>query len=227
MTEPTWGNSMVERRPATLLTIAWLVLLSLGVCSAAVVVLGVRRDTRAGEATIPLSLGATSDWQTTTCRVWKPGRFTLFVSTVNFDQSRVGARFDGELQVAVRHHDGSPAFDRRFGPGTLDHVMPYNYGDTTLASLPLDAAWIRPWTVSVRVIRADARYAGVRSEIKLWRERADAGMGGLITYVLIIPAIMLLLLALFFSFLLARRGRIVPLVASLVVAGSFLVAFMW
>jgi hypothetical protein len=217
---------MTERRPTALLMVAWAILLALGVWSATVVVLGVRRDTRAGEATIPLSLGDASHWRTASFRVWSDGRYTLFVSTVNFDQPRVGSKFRGEMHVVVRRPDGATFFDRRFGPGTMDHVMPYNYGDTKLASMPIETARIRPWTLAVRVTRADPQFAGVSSEVKLWRDRVDPGMGGVLPYVLIFPAIMLLLLALFFSFVLARRGRTAPLVVSLIITLAFFLAFL-
>lgn len=204
----------------------WMVIIALGVWSATVVVLGVRRDTRAGEATVSLSLGETSDWQMRAFRVWSDGRYTLFVSTVNFDRPRVGSKFSGEMQVVVRRPNGATFLDRRFGPGTIDHQMPYNYGDTQLANIPIESARIRPWTMAVRVTRADPQFAGVSSEVKLWRDRVDPGMGGVLTYVLIIPAVMLLLLAVFFSFVLARRGRTAPLIASLLITLVFFVWFM-
>src|SRR5688572_21922282 len=216
---------MTERRPATLLMIGWAVVLTLGVWSATVVVLGVRRDARAGEVTIGLSLGEVSDWRTASFRVWGDGRYTLFVSTVNFDRPRVGSKFGGEMHIVVRRPDGGTFFDRRFGPGTMDHLMPYNYGDTTLANIPIETARIRSWTVAVRVTRADPQFAGVSSEVKLWRDREDLGMGGLLTYVLIVPAVMFLLLAVFFSFVLARRGRMLPFIASLTITLAFLVLF--
>jgi hypothetical protein len=203
---------MTGRRPTALL----------GVWSATVVVLGVRRDTRAGEATIPLSLGEMSDWRTASFRVWNDGRYMLFVSTVNFDRQRVGSKFRGEVHVVVRRPNGRTFFDQRFGPGTMDHAMPYNYGDTKLANMPIESARIRPWTLAVRVTQADPQFAGVRSEVKLWRERVDAGLGGVLPYVLIFPAIIFLLLAVFFSFVLARRGRTAPLVVSVIITLGFL-----
>lgn len=218
--------SKAGQRPSGLLLTGWLITLVLGVSSAAVVVRGSWRDTRAGEATIPLSLGQASDYQTTSFRAWSDGQYRLFVSTVNFDRSRVGSRFSGEIQVEVRRPDGTVLLDQRFGPDTIDHRMPYNYGDTQLRSLPIGAARIRPWTVAVRVTRADPQFAGVRSELKLWRERVDPGMGGMLTYVLIIPAFMLLLLAIVLAFALARRGRTAPLVISLVAAIAFVAAFL-
>jgi hypothetical protein len=220
------STSKDARRPSGFLLAGWVFTLALGVSSAAVVVLGARRDARAGEATIHLSLGQASDWQTRSFRVWSDGHYSLFVSTVNFDQPRVGSKFSGELQVVVRQPDGAMLLDQRFGPETMDHRMPYNYGDTQLSNFPLGTARIRPWTVAVRVTRADPQFAGVASEVKLWRERVDPGMGGMLTYVLIFPAVMLLLLAVVLSAALARRGRKWPLVISLAVTVAFFAAFI-
>jgi hypothetical protein len=216
---------MPQRRSA-FLAIGWVVTLALGVWSGSVAVLGVRHDTRAGEPTIPLSLGEPSDWRTASFRVWNAGQYTLFLSTVNFDRARVGSRFRGELQVVIRRPSGDTFFDHRFNPATIDHTMPYNYGDTKFAGMALEAARVRPWTVAVRVTRADPQFAGVGSELKLWRDRTDPGMGGLIAYVLIIPAMILLLLAVVLSFVLARRGRLAPFVLSSAIALAFFIALM-
>ena len=202
----------------------WALVFLLGVAIATPVALGLRRDTRAGEVNLPLSLGEASAPQTRSFRVWATGSYNLFLSSVNFDQSRVGAKFRGELEVAIRHPDGRTFFERRFNPDTIDHRMPYNYGDAKLAVLPIAAARIRPWTLSVQVTRADRQFAGVRSELKLWRERADPGMGGMITYVLILPAIVFLLLAVVLAIVLLRRGRTVPLALSVVACGGFFLA---
>jgi hypothetical protein len=212
-----------SRRPSGFLLAGWLLTLALGVSSAAVVVRGTRRDVRSGEATIHLSFGETSDWHTRSFRVWSDGQYRLFVSTVNFDRPRVGSKFSGEMQVVVRQGDGTTLLDQRFGPATMDHRMPYNYGDTPLRTLLLGAARMRPWTLAVRVTQADPQFAGVASEVKLWRERVDPGMGGMLTYVLILPTVMLLLLAVVLSAALARRSRKWPLAVSLVVTVAFAV----
>ena len=206
------------------LLIGWMLVFVLGVVIATPVALGVRRDTRAGEVTIPVSLGEATAMQTQAFRAWTAGSYNLFISTVNFDQARVASKFSGEVRIVVRRPGGDTLLDRRFGGATFAHSMPFNYGDTRLATIPLDAARIRPWTVSVEVTRADPSFAGVRSEVKLWRERPDLGMGGMITYVLIFPAIVFLLLAVVLSGVLLRRGRTVPLVLSVVAAGAFFVA---
>jgi hypothetical protein len=200
------------------------VVFALGTVIATPVALGLRRDNRAGEVTIPISLGEASAPQTHSFRVWNAGSYNLFISSVNFDQSRVGAKFSGELAVAIRHSDGTTLFERRFHPDTIDHRMPFNYGDAKLAVVPIAAARIRPWTMSVQVTRADPQFGGVRSELKFWRERADPGMGGMITYVLIFPAIMFLLLAVVLAIVLLQRGRTVPLALSIAAAGAFFLA---
>lgn len=210
--------------PSGWLFVGWALVFALGVTTAVPVVLGLRRDSRAGEVTVPLSLGEVSAPQTRSFRVWSAGSYNLFISSVNFDQSRVGAKFRGELEVAIRHPDGATFVERRFNPDTIDHRMPYNYGDAKLAVVPIAAARIRPWTLSVQVIRADPQFAGVRSELKFWRERADPGMGGMITYVLIFPAIVFLLLAVVLAIVLLRRGRTVPLAISVGAAGAFFFA---
>jgi hypothetical protein len=213
-----------RRRPSGWLLIGWALVFALGVTVAVPVVLGLRRDTRAGEVTVPLSLGEVSAPRTRSFRVWTAASLTLFISSVNFDQSRVGSKFRGELHVVIHHPDGTTFFERRFNPDTVDHRMPYNYGDTKLAIVPIAAARIRPWTLSVQVTRADPQFAGVRSELKFWREHADPGMGGMITYVLIFPAIVLLLLAVVLAIVLLQRGRTVPLAISIAAAGAFFFA---
>lgn len=210
--------------PSGWLLIGWALVFVLGVAIATPVALGVRRDARAGEVTIPVSLGEASAPQTQSFRVWNAGSYNLVISTVNFDRARVGSKFTGEVRIVLRRPDGDTLLDRRFDGATFAHSMPFNYGDAKLATISLDAARIRPWTVSVEVTRADPSLAGVRSEVKLWRERTDPGMGGMITYVLIFPAIVFLLLAVVLSGVLLRRGRTVPLVLSVVAAGAFFVA---
>jgi hypothetical protein len=151
------STSEAARRPSGFLLAGWLLTLALGVSSAAVVVHGARPDVRSGEATIHLSLGQASAWQTSSFRVWSDGQYRLFVSTVNFDRPRVGLKFNGELQVVVRRGDGTTLLDQRVNPETTDHRIPYNYGDTRLGNLTLEKARIRPWTVAVRRADTEAR----------------------------------------------------------------------
>lgn len=87
-----------------------------------------------------------------------------------------------------------------------------------------DWPW-RSWELKARVLQPDARFRTARSEIRLWKDRYDPGMGGLVNYVMIIPAAVLLLLALGLAALLARRGRPRPLVVTLVLGAGVIALF--
>ena len=207
---------MTTARPrgTTLLTTVWVVAVALSALSAGVFVSGIRRDTRAGEPTMHTTLAAASDWTTVPFRVWRGRSYRLFVSTVNHDPARVGRRFEGELEVVVRRPDGRVFYENRFEGDAIPHEIPDNYGDLVLARMDLDPAWVRQWTVAMRVSRPDPRFAGLRSEVKLWSERADPGMGGLANYVMIVPAMVFAAVALLVALPLARRGSRAPRVVT-------------
>src|SRR5687768_3526157 len=104
--------------PSGWLLVGWALVFALSVTTAVPVALGLRRDTRAGEVTVPLLLGEVSPPQTRSFRVWHAASVNLFISTVNFDQSRVGSKFRGELHVVIHRPDGTTFFERRFNPET-------------------------------------------------------------------------------------------------------------
>ena len=103
-------------------------------------------------------------------------------------------------------------YERRFAGDAIPHEIPSNYGDAVLARVELEPAWIRRWTGAARVSRPDPQFAGLRSELKLWRERPDPGMGGLANYVMIIPARFFSVVALLVALSLARRGSRVRII---------------
>ena len=205
-------------RGTRLLWATWIVSITLGIATASVFVAGVRRDNRAGEPTVGISLGAQSGWIETPFRVWRDADYRLFISTVTHDTSRVGTLFTGQFHVLLRGPDGTTRFEGEIPSSTIEHALPNGYGDTEIAVLPLTRSVVRRWTLAVRVARADQRFSGVRSEVKLWRQRDDPGMGGLINYVMIFPAMVFMLLALTVSVPLASRGWKTPLVLSLISA---------
>lgn len=211
-------------RGTKLLTTVWVAAIALAALSGSMFISGIRRDMRAGEPTIHTTLAAPSDWTTVPFRVWRGRSYTLFVSTVNHDPSRVGRRFDGELEVVVRRPDGRVFFENRFQGGAIPHEIPDNYGDAVLARMDLEPAWIRRWTVAVRVSRPDPEFTGLRSEVKLWSERRDPGMGGLVNYVMIIPAMFFAAIALLVALPLARRGSRTPLI---VTGAGLLLLLVW
>lgn len=217
---------MTNARPrgTKVLTAVWVAAIALAGLSAGTFISGIRRDTRAGEPTIHTALAAASAWTTVPFRVWRPGRYTLFVSTVNHDPARVGRRFEGELEVVVRRPGGQVFYEQRFQGDAIAHAIPDNYGDAVLARMDLEPARIRRWTVAVRVTRPDPQFAGLSSAVKLWSERPDPGMGGLANYVMIVPAMVFAVVALLVALPLARRGSRGPLV---VTGGGLLLFLVW
>lgn len=211
-----------DGRPVILLA-AWFIAITLAALCVSVFVMGIRRDTRAGEPTIGVALGSPSDWRSMPFRVWQDGRYQLFVSTVNHDPSRVGEPFDGELEVLIRRPSGTVLYQQMFRGENMPHVIPDNYGDTQLALFDLDASATRQWSLAVRVVRPAEAFAGLQSEVKLWLERYDPGMGGLANYVMIIPAGFFAVVSLLVALSLARRRVRYPLIVSALCLLGFLV----
>ncbi|MGQ0704105.1 MAG: hypothetical protein ACT4PM_13315 [Gemmatimonadales bacterium] len=180
---------------------------------------GLIRDTRAGEPVLAIDLSQRSDWNAIRFRPWRTGNYRLFLSTVNFDSTHLGAPFGGMLETEVLNEAGQPVFRRRYGGGETGHVLPWNYGDQVLATLPIPRSVFHRWTLAVRIPEGDPRFNGATSELKLWRERNDPGMGGLVNYALSIPAGLFLVAALVLSVVIAGRGPHWPLIVSLVPLG--------
>lgn len=107
-----------------------------------------------------------------------------------------GVPYDGTLNARVVDPSGRIVFEERYAAGAIDHERPDNMAWTEFASLePSPTLW-RRWTLAVRVPEGDPRFAGVRSDLRLRRVRPDPGIGGLINYVMIIPAVGFALLSL-------------------------------
>lgn len=141
------------------------------------------------------------------------------------------ARFAGELEVRVLRPDGRPRLERRYtsqafeaGPegGPPTGAMSW----TRLESLRIDGWPVRSWTLEARVVRGDPALAAARdmsSRLLLRRDRPDRGMGGLLTYVMAIPAGAFLLLSLGLALANARRaGSLAPVWIS----GALLLALL-
>lgn len=171
---------------------------------------GIWRDSRVGEPVLHLDFGAKTDWISAPFRVWGAGNYMLFVSSVNHDAKRVGAPLNAEFQVAIEAPTGR-FFDQLYRAGSTTHVIPNNYGDTQLATLKVDGWPVRSWTLKARVLHPDPAYRGVISEIKFWKGRYDPGMGGLVNYVMAVPALIFLLLAFATAVALARKVSPAPL----------------
>lgn len=204
---------MTPRRKLILLSV-WGALFTFGALCAGVFVHGVLRDHRVGEPVLEVDLGNHSHWLRTSFRVFGTGDYRLILSSVNHDPGLVGRPFDGRLQVQVADPSGRLVMDRLYGPATLEYRVPSNYGDRTLDLLSLSGWPLRPWELRARIFDGDDDFRMVHSELKLWKERYDPGMGGMINYVMIIPAGVLLLMALLVSLPLFRAGVRTPLVST-------------
>jgi len=193
---------------------SWAILFVSALACAAVVVQGVLRDTRYGEPVQRLELSAGTDWLVTPFRVWGAGRHRLILSSVNHDDGLVGRSFDGEIEIRVVDSDGRVVLQRPYPPGSTGHSVPSNYGDVILDTVEVDDWPFRRWELLVRVSDGDPDFENVRSEIKLRKVRAEVGMGGLMNYVMIVPAGILLILATLVAVPLARAISRTPLILS-------------
>lgn len=204
---------MTPRRKVVLLSI-WGVLFTLGALCAGVFVQGVLRDHRVGEPVLDINLGAQSQWLITPFRVFGDGDYRLILSSVNHNPGLVGRPFDGRLEVQVRDPDGRLVLDRLYNSAELNYRVPSNYGDRVLNLLSL-AGWpLRSWELRAKIADGDDDFQTVRSELKLWKERYDPGMGGMINYVMIFPAVLFLSFAFLVALPLFKSGTRFPLIST-------------
>lgn len=190
---------------------AWWICLVPGLAAGAVFVHGVLRDTRAGEPVLALDLAAASDWTAVPFRVWGGGPRALRLDSVNHAPAFVGAALTAQFEVAVVDPRGQARFRRVYDGAATGHVLPDNYGGVRLETLVLDDRPWRRWTLRARVLRPDLRFRTARTQLKLWKDRPDLGMGGLVSYAMLAPAGIFLGLALLAALALAGRGRRLPL----------------
>lgn len=199
------------------LWLAWGVTFTLALACYVVLLQGMMRDTRWGEPTIGVNFSKVSGWQSASFRVWGESRYALFFSSVNHDADLAGRHLTANFEVRILGPGGNVLLDRIYYGEYLDHEVPRGYGDTRLATLDIQGRPWRPGTLQVRVREPDPAFRTTRSELKLWKERSDPGMGGLIHYAVMVPGAVLTVLALVFAGMLAARRTVWPLVATLVV----------
>lgn len=205
-----------------LLWATWLVSFAISLASMAVFVQGKLRDSRAGEPVVRIDLSSAGDWVAVPFRVWGAGTFRLFMSSVNHDATFVGAPLAGDFEVTIVDSDGKVFFQQVYPAGSTDHVLPSNYGDSQLNTFELDDRPFREWMLKARVLKPDPRFKTAMTQVKLWKDRYDPGMGGLVNYVMILPAGVFLVLALIISSALAGRGSRAPMFATLILGIVFL-----
>ena len=207
-----------NRRSSVLLLLTWLLCLLGGLALAGIFAAGILRDTHFGQAELPVDLGADGAWQSTDFRVWDDGPHVLWLTSLGpqppFDPSRPASdvmdpvRFDGRLRLRIIEPDGDVRLERSYDGGSPAHEVGEGNTWTRLAELDLRDNPVRAWRLEVRVERGDAEFdtPDVTSRVLLRPDRPPAGMGGLINYVMIFPAAVLLLLSLVLGLLIAARG---------------------
>ena len=209
-----------------LLWISWAISFSVALLAAALLLQGVLRDTRAGEPTVRIDFSAASDWKSIPFRVWGAGRYAIFVSSVNHDPALTGRALNAAFEVRVMTPEGRTYFHQRYAPGSTGHVLPDNYGDRRLALLDLDGNPLQSWLLRYRVTQPDRGFPPNMTELKLWKERPDPGMGGLMNYVMIIPALFFTLVAGILATVLAAKKHYLPLGLTVPLALAVFAAFI-
>lgn len=186
------------------LFVTWLLMFLLALGSIGFVAQGLMRDFYTGDPVATVDLRMPAAWKTVPFRVWGPGVYDLYISSVNHDSAQVGRRFHGTLAVRIKAPSSTTVFERMYGADTLDHRIPLNYGDNRLATITLDDRPWRRWELQVRVVDGDPKFQPSITQVKLRKQRYDPGMGGLMNYAMILPAGVFMLLALGFSIPLAN-----------------------
>jgi hypothetical protein len=205
------------------LWVVWGLSFGLGLVCLGVFMQGLIRDSDAGDAIIRVNFASPAGWVSAPFRVWGEGTYHLRISSVNHDPQFTGRPLDAEFEVQVIAPDGNAVLRQTYGAGATGHRVPDNYGDRRLATLDLNDWPLRRGELRVGVLKPDPNFITGQTELRLRKERYDPGMGGLINYVMVIPAGIFLLIALGVSFLLARAGSRAPLISTLVALGGFVI----
>jgi hypothetical protein len=205
---------------------AWLFSIVLTLIFTSIFVQGVLRDRRIGEPVLRIDLSSASDWVSAPFRVWGPGTYTLFISSVNHDPKFVGALLAGDFEVLIADPDGVRFFHQVYASGSTGHLLPSNYGDSKLGSFKLDDWPLRSWMLRARVLKPDPQFNTAQTQIKFWKDRYDPGMGGLMNYVMIIPALVFLVLSFLVSLALAAKGFRTPIFVTVACSIAFLGVFV-
>lgn len=213
----------MPRKPL-LLWFGWVATFSLAILCSWLVVKGVLRDRRVGEPVLALDVSQPTDWREQRFRAWGKGTYRLFISAVNWDSTHIGAPLGATLEVAVLNPRGEHAFAQQFPPGSTGLLLPINYSDAQLAELPLDGFALGHWLLRARVLGPDPRFKTATTTIKLHKQRYDPGMGGMMNYVMIFPAVLFTVLAFFAAVPLARQGSRAPIVLTILSAAVLVVA---
>lgn len=231
---------MNDRVRSFALFASWCACLALGLVSAGVFGAGVARDTHFGQAALALELGETGPWRGIDFRVWDSGDYVLWLAILRrqppFDPSDPAAggeppapRFDGSLEARVLTPDGDVHAGWVYRGHAPEHPTTGGMIWTRLADVRLRDLPLRPWRLEARTVEAAPAFSDdpeLSTRLLLRPRRPEVGMGGLINYVMIVPAGLFLCLAMALGLILTRlTGRQGPAWVSGISLALFIALF--
>jgi hypothetical protein len=217
---------MEARLKGVFALVAWGVFCTIAMLSWFIFIAGVWRDERPADPVLDIEVSRAGQWKSQPFRVWGDGEYKLFISSVNFDSTHLGAPLTAQLDVQVVSPGGETLFARTYGAGQTGLLLPVNYTDADLTELHLDASVMRRYELRARVVSGDARFAPATTQLKLYRKQYDPGMGGMINYVMIFPAMVFSAVAFVMALSLLRGGRKWPLAVTSVMLLPVLAYFV-
>ena len=174
------------------LSTIWLVALLVGMFCTGLFLQGVIRDERIGDPDVSLDLSRHSRGSSE-FRPWRGEWYDLAVSSVNHAPP-FGVPFRGKVEIRLVDATGREVFAR-----TLDsvgaHTRASNMSWTQVDSIRIARSFFRRMTLSARVVEPDSSFASVATRVHLRTRQYDPGMGGMMNYVMLAPAILSLTVA--------------------------------
>ena len=155
---------------------------------------------------IPLQLAQETNWSEAKLRTVEGGPFRVWLSTVGFDEKNKGRPFAGRVDIIVHDPAGREHFAGGVGGEGAILFKTVNSGWAEVGELKIPAAWFKPWVLRARVTAGDENFHGLDASVILRKVRPEIGMGGLIFYVLVFPAVALVLLSIFLAIALFTRS---------------------
>ncbi len=166
----------------------WSLLTLAGLLCFSVYVRGLIRDFHYGDPEIAVDLHVPSGWISESFRVWGEGTYSLSLSTVIQHRRDAGRTFSGSFEVRILDPDNGEFFRRIFSSPSLSHTTKDNHVWTTLEQFQLNDMPLHSWELQTRILQPDEQFKGTSSSIFLRKQQYDPGMGGILNYLMIVPA---------------------------------------
>lgn len=187
----------------TVLNTIWLLALLAGLFCGGLFLQGVIRDNRIGDPDVSLDLSRPAGGSREFLP-WRGGWHDLAVSSVNHSPP-FGPLFQGRVEIRLTDGSGEHVIKRSFDRSSA-HARPSNMTWTALDSVSIGRSLLERMTLSARVIEPDPQFAGVTTNVHLRRRQYDPGMGGMVNYIMLLPAVLFLVIALGLGANMSGRG---------------------